>query len=279
MTESSSLLSYDINPDERDSDGRRSRLRIFLDNPSSSNKAMIFYGFICLVIVLSSTLMIVETLPQYYGRRRTNWFHVDFAIVSILSAEFLARCLANSFSFKSTAKWIFSWSFVTESLSVVPFWADYVMGGKAYNEVQRLTVLRLFRLLRLTQIVSGSRHLQNTLDSLYTAVYECLDVLLSLFLLQFVTATVFATVLYFAERGHWDGSSWLIDGQPSKFNSIPACYWYVYTVLSTVGLGDMSPQTATGKLLTWPLMMLNIVLLTFPSVIIANHFNSVRSGR
>jgi hypothetical protein len=104
-----------------------------------------------------------------------------------------------------------------------------------------------------------------------------LDVLLSLFLLQFITATVFATLLYFVERGTWTGTEWVIgEGrEPSKFNSIPACYWYVYTVLSTVGLGDMSPKTALGKLLTWPLMLSTIVFLTFPSVIIANHFSAI----
>lgn len=270
MADSASLLA-DSEVDGRPR-GIKDRLKIFLDNPNSSNKAMLFYTFICVGIVASSVLMIVETLPEYYGRRRTKWFNVDLGIVCILSVDFTAKLFANTTTVRSLVKWIFSWSFLTESLSVVPFWIDLAVGGRAYNEVQRLTVFRLFRLLRLAQILSGSSHLQSTMDSLYLAVYQCMDVLMSLFLLQFVTATVFATILYFAERGEWNGETWLINGQPSKFNSIPACYWYVYTVMSTVGLGDMSPQTAIGKLLTWPLMLLTIVLLTFPSVIIANHF-------
>lgn len=259
--------------------GSRNRLERFLNDPTSSSAAMVFFSFICLVIVISSLLMVFETLPEYYGSRRTHWFWLETSIVVILSIEFILRLIANFQSIRTLLRWVVSWSFFTESLSVLPFWIDIVMGGKAYAEVQRLTVLRLFRLLRLVHLMSGSGHLQRTLDALYTAVGQCADVLAALFLLQFLAATVFATLLYFAERGIWDGREWIINDKRSKFDSIPACYWYVYTVLSTVGLGDMAPQTTFGRLLTWPLMMLTILLLTFPSVIIANHFTSVWSAR
>jgi hypothetical protein len=211
-------------------DDPNNRLKRFLDDPSSSNAAMLFFIFICLNIVLSSVLMVVETLPKFYGSRRTHWFWAETSIVLFLTIEFVLRIVANARGAGTMLRWVLSWDFITESLSVLPFWVDIVLGGKANAEMQRLTVLRLFRLFRLVHLISGSGHLQRTLDALHAAVAQCSGVLAALFLLQFMTATAFATLLYFAERGEWDGHEWKMGGNRSKFDSIPACYWYVYTV-------------------------------------------------
>lgn len=250
-------------------------LRTFLEQPRSSKSAAFFYTAVCAAIVLSSAMMVLETLPQFYGHRRTHWFWAEAVIVTILTIEFILCIVAASWTgMRTLIRWLLSWTFFTEAISVLPFWLDVAFGGKRYADVQRLTVLRLFRLLRLVSIISSGGHLQRTLDALGSAICRCWDVLAAVFLLQFLLATMFATILYFCERGDWDsqGRRWLIHGVPSKFNSIPACYWYVYTVLSTVGLGDMTPQTALGRLISLPLMMSTVLLLTLPSIIIANHF-------
>jgi potassium voltage-gated channel Shal-related subfamily D member 2 len=95
--------------------------------------------------------------------------------------------------------------------------------------------------------------------------------LVSLFFFSFFFMTVFATLLYFSERGlfypdihyftardHTERP--LIEIVNTKFESIPAALWYVIVTMTTVGYGDMIPQSILGKLLSIPLMYFGILV-------------------
>ena len=267
---------YDVDHGETTERSFRRNLRLFLDDPRSNNYALSYFIFICSTIVVSSVMMIVETLPDYYGSRRTKWLWLEMLVVSVLTVDLSLHISSRTVSYKDLCKYLISWPFATALLSTAPFWIDISIGGKHFSDIQRLVVFRLFRLLRLVHMMAHSR-LRKTLNALKQAIRQSLNVLLTILLLQFLLATVFATVIYLLERGEWqDGRWWIEPGkQASLFNSIPICYWYVYSIMSTVGLGDMVPVTAAGKLLTLPIMLTTILMLTLPSVVIANHFTRI----
>ena len=117
------------------------------------------------------------------------------------------------------------------------------------------------------------------------------DALLSLFLFSLFFMTVFSTLLYFCERGLFNSENHSYSdnffpstptsskqilfpmttgettlGKPpihivnTKFESIPAAFWYVLVTITTVGFGDMVPQSFLGKLLSVPLMYFGILV-------------------
>ena len=131
------------------------------------------------------------------------------------------------------------------------------------------------------------------------------DALLSLFLFSLFFMTVFSTLLYFSERGlfypEWhmaagegpftasEATTVLLEassdpliseslGRPpinilnSKFEPIPATFWYVLCTMTTVGFGDMVPQSVLGKLLSIPLMYFGILVSPFYTIL------NLRSG-
>ena len=61
---------------------------------------------------------------------------------------------------------------------------------------------------------------------------------------------------------------YLIEGDPSGFTSIPrSIYWSIVT-LTTVGYGDIAPQTALGQLLASLVMILGYGIIAIPTGIV-----------
>lgn len=92
-----------------------------------------------------------------------------------------------------------------------------------------IAVLRVFRLLRLARRVRGLRVL------IYAIKAGLKDVLL-MGLMLFMATIIFASLMYYVDTR-------------KQFPSIPHGLWWAIVTLTTVGYGDMVPQTAPGKLL------------------------------
>ena len=79
-----------------------------------------------------------------------------------------------------------------------------------------------------------------------------------------------SSLMYFVEN----------HGQPDVFSSIPAVMWWGVETLSTVGYGDVIPQTALGKGLGMVIAILGIGLFALPAGILGSgFFEEVQSNR
>ena len=95
-------------------------------------------------------------------------------------------------------------------------------------------------------------------------------------LLMTLTSIVVASLVYFAEQGTWDPERqvWLgPDGEPTAFVSIPVCVWWAWVTMTTVGYGDMSPQTLGGRLIAMVTMVLGVLSIAMPVTVVANNFH------
>lgn len=69
-------------------------------------------------------------------------------------------------------------------------------------------------------------------------------------------------LVYFAEH----------NAQPEKFSSIPKTLWWSVVTLTTVGYGDMIPETIIGKILTSVILLIGVALFALPAGIITAGF-------
>ncbi len=72
-----------------------------------------------------------------------------------------------------------------------------------------------------------------------------------------------ASALYLVER----------DVQPEKFGSIPQAMWWAIAALTTVGYGDVYPQSYLGQILGSLVTILGIGMVALPSGILASAFS------
>jgi voltage-gated potassium channel len=129
--------------------------------------------------------------------------------------------------------------------------------------------LRVLRLLRLLRMLKLTRH--SHVFSLLWAVFveEARSIGAVLFILV-LTLTLSGAMIYMVEG----------DVQPAVFSSIPASMWWAIETLTTVGYGDMVPQTAFGKMLGGIVSVIGIgTLALFSGLITVSFMHQLRLRR
>jgi hypothetical protein len=165
-------------------------------------------------------------------------------------------------------------------LDVIVLFTYYLEWGLKNNTtyVFRLSILRLFRLFRVFRVYKYSSLIQLSIEVMIIAIKKSADALSALFFFMALSTIIFAALLYFAERGVWDEKKKLFvdaNGFQSTFDSIPASFWFVMVTLTTTGYGDMVPTTFIGKLITFPAMIIGVLLIALPSIIVGRNFTIV----
>lgn len=149
-------------------------------------------------------------------------------------------------------RWRYARSFygVVDVAATLPTYISLLFPeGRFLALVRILRVLRVFRILKLTEYVSEANVILEALKGSRAKI--------TVFMFTVVTSvTVVGSLMY------------LIEGPENGFTSIPvAMYWGIVT-LTTVGYGDIAPQTALGQMLASFLMILGYAIIAVPTGIV-----------
>jgi len=136
----------------------------------------------------------------------------------------------------------------------------------------------MFRLLRVFRPFRYNHTILLTIEVMFLSVRRSQHALLAIGFFVIMILTVFSTLLYFAERGTWDellGTFINSDGDPTQFSSIPAAAWFVLVTITTVGYGEITPRSFLGRLITLPILVFGLLLITLPSFVLGREFSLV----
>ena len=223
----------------------------------------LFISTLILLNVLAIVLESVHVLSERYG----YYFNLfEYCSVSIFIVEYLLRCYVASYSkseYKSTTHFMFSFYGVIDILSILP---TVILGFGIDNGGSVLKQLRIFRLIRIIKLTRYNKSMNLILYVINKKRKELISTLFIALMLMIVVSSIMWSV----ESSH----TRMIAGieSPSAFTDIPTTlYWSVVT-LTTVGYGDITPQTPFGQLLFSLFAILGIALVAIPSGLIASGF-------
>ncbi|MEP7027305.1 MAG: ion transporter [Candidatus Eisenbacteria bacterium] len=148
---------------------------------------------------------------------------------------------------------------IVDLTSILPTYLSLVMPGIQYFQVIRvLRVLRVFRVLKLAEYI-------NEADVLAEAIRSSRRKL-SIFI-----ATVLALAVVLG------AAMYLVEGRTHGFTSIPqSIYWTIVTI-TTVGYGDIAPETPLGQALAAAIMLLGYAIVAVPTGIVTVELSRGRS--
>lgn len=202
-----------------------------------------------LVLILGSIVVIsLETIEPIYQRHQRLFWGLDWSFTVIFTAEYLLRLWVVN----KPLKYATSFYGIIDLLAVLPTYLNLI-----YPDLHFLLVIRSLRLLRVFRVF-GLVHFLNEsnflLQSLWTSRRKILVFLLSVVL----TTVISGALMYVIEHEH----------NPS-FSSIPQSVYWAIVTLTTVGYGDISPETALGRLLASFLMLLGYCIIAVPTGIVS----------
>lgn len=70
---------------------------------------------------------------------------------------------------------------------------------------------------------------------------------------------------------------YLVEGEANGFVSIPRSIYWAIVTLTTVGYGDLAPQTAFGRFVASLIMLLGYAILAVPTGIVTSELMSARA--
>lgn len=148
---------------------------------------------------------------------------------------------------------------MVDLLAVLPTWLSFFLHG-----VRNLQVVRVLRLLRVFRVFKVSTCVDES-TALWSAIRASRPkIMIFLFAMMNVVVIVGATM-------H------AIEGPENGFKDIPTSIYWAVVTLTTVGYGDVAPQTPLGRAVAVVVMMLGYGVLAVPTGLVTAEM--MRSGR
>lgn len=197
-------------------------------------------------ILISVVLVMLESVPAIRNNYHILLRILEWIITIIFSIEYILRIVI----VRKPLKYIFSFYGLIDLLSVVPTYIGlFIAGSHSLVVIRIMRLLRVFRILKLTRYTRAGR-------TLARAIWSSREKISVFIYFVIILVIIVGTVMY------------LTEGPEHGFTSIPrGIYWAIVT-LTTVGYGDISPETPMGQFLASIVMIIGYAIIAVPTGIV-----------
>jgi voltage-gated potassium channel len=197
-------------------------------------------------ILLSITAVMLESvrsIRQVYG---SLLYDIEWFFTGLFAVEYVLRLV----SVRRPFRYATSFFGLVDLLAILPTFLSLLLPGTQYLfTVRILRLLRIFRILKLTEYLSEASIIVNALRASQRKI--------SVFILSVLTVVVIIGSLMY-----------IIEGEENGFTSIPTSIYWAIVTLTTVGFGDITPQTPLGKTLASLVMIMGYGIIAVPTGIV-----------
>lgn len=224
----------------------RERLYIIIFEADTPAGRLFDLLLICCIIGSVITVML-DSVNSLRERHALLFSTGEWFFTLLFTGEYLLRL----YCARDTRRYAKSFFGVVDFMSIIPTYIGLILpGAHTFLIIRTLRLLRIFRILKLANY---SREAVSMMHALQRSRRRILVFLCGVLVL----VTMLGSCMYAIEGPHNEG-----------FSSIPkSVYWAVVT-LTTVGYGDISPQTGMGQALATIIMILGYSIIAVPTGIV-----------
>lgn len=210
-----------------------------------------FSTVLILLILLSTSAIILQTVPEFDLKARQLFAFIEWFVTILFTIEYLLRVIATP----RPTRYIFSTIGFIDFISVFPTYLTLFL----LSTTNYLAVVRLVRLFRLFRAFDSKEYSKYTREAGYLmlALKNSQRKISIFILIVMISVTIIGSLMYVIERNGNTG-----------FNSIPRSIYWAIVTLTTVGYGDIAPQTSLGQTLASFLMLMGFsTIVVFTSIV------------
>lgn len=197
-----------------------------------------------LVAVIAVMLDSVEEIEREYS---TLLQGIEWVLTILFTIEYGLRL----WSVRHPLHYAKSFFGVIDLLAILPTYLSLLfVGSQSLMVIRSIRLLRVFRVFKMARYLSEVMVLMHALRATRHKITVFLITVLAL-------ALILGTLMY------------VIEGREGGFSSIPAGFYWAIVTLTTVGYGDLAPQTLAGQVLAAAAMLLGYSMIIIPIGIFA----------
>ena len=212
-----------------------------------------FYGksfdVILLISILLSIIVImlesVSELKVSYGRL---FYVFEWFFTILFTLEYIARIIV----IDKPKKYVLSFFGIVDLLSIIPTYLSFfIVGAQSLLVIRSLRLFRVFRVFKLMRFMGEASQLSTALKASRAKITVFIGAV-------FILVVLLGTLMYLIESGE------------NGFTSIPRSIYWAIVTLTTVGYGDIAPQTVLGQAIASFVMILGYGIIAVPTGIITS---------
>jgi voltage-gated potassium channel len=232
-----------VRPDTR-SPLRRRLYEIIFETDTPAGRR--FDVGLIIAIVASVVVVMLDSVGTIRALHGETFRLVEWGFTLLFTVEYALRLWVSP----RPLRYARSFFGLVDLLAILPTYLSVILPGSQFFVVIRvLRVIRVFRVLKLVHFVGEGAMLAAALRASRHKI--------SVFLVAVLCSVVIIGALMF-----------LIEGADAGFTSIPAGVYWAIVTLTTVGYGDIAPQTPVGQMLAGLVMILGYGIIAVPTGIV-----------
>ena len=200
------------------------------------------------LIVLSVFCIILDSVPAYSQKWGAIFTILEWIFTIIFTLEYFLRIWIT----KYPLRYVTSFFGIVDLISFLPTYFSLFISNTHYLLVIRiLRLLRIFRILKLFQYVRQGEVILTALRRSRNKIIVFLFAVINL-------VVIIGAVMY------------VVEGEKNGFTSIPKSIYWAIVTLTTVGYGDISPNTPLGQFLASIIMIIGYSIIAVPTGIVTH---------
>ncbi len=229
-------------------DGRpawREKLRIIIfEADTPAGKA--FDVALLVSIMISVSVVMAESVSSIRERWGDQLNFAEWFFTLLFTVEYCLRLL----SVRRPLQYAGSFFGIVDVLAIAPTYLSLLFPGtESLLVIRGLRLLRVFRVFKLGRFLGEASLLTRALVASRHKITVFLGTIL-------ILVTILGAAMY------------LIEGEENGFTSVPAGVYWAIVTMTTVGYGDITPQTLPGKTLAALVMVLGYSVIAVPTGIV-----------
>lgn len=213
---------------------------------TDSREYALVNNLIVVLIFLSIFLMILESVESLAARFQLFFDVSEWIIVGLFTLEYIINVYYGKKTKGSRIKYAFSFWGIVDLFAILPTYMRIIN----LSALKAIRIFRILRFLRMLRVLKLAKHAADTAKKSMQKKYATLKYDLQIYFFALISVViVFGTLVYFAENG-----------KNEAFSNIPNSMWWCFVTITTVGYGDMFPETGMGRILAIPTMLSGLVL-------------------
>ena len=197
-------------------------------------------------ILLSVMTVMLDSVSSIRAKYGEFLYAAEWCFTILFTVEYIFRLICIG----KPIRYAVSFFGVVDLLAILPTYMSLLFFSSRYLlAIRILRVLRIFRVLKLGHHTKEAAVLRK---ALYTSRRKILVFLLVVLTLVVITGSLI----------------YVIEGEENGFTSIPRSVYWAIVTLTTVGYGDISPQSPAGQFLAAIVMILGYSIIAVPTGIV-----------